>query len=318
MLVGDPFSFVVFGILPAMQYEDIRAQICDVVDFEIKDIRLLGSGMANTAYVVNGTWVFRFATIDEAKRTLIKEIATLPVLAESLPVKIPEPVYTRIAPNQLYFGGYRLLPGEPLTRERFDGLASDIQGQLLHEFHAFMVALHAVQPTKVPALKEEPFVGAYNQAQRHFHQRLGSIIKSDDVRKIEAIFVAYEADPVNRLGGPAVIHSDLKPDHVLFDAGSGHLTGVLDWGDSALGDPDYDFTCIGMFFGRDFLNRLLDCGVPADKERVLRKVSFLSLVRGLQDLTLFVRDGDDEFIALCLQRISELLRIFADDGTLIA
>ncbi|QQR53009.1 aminoglycoside phosphotransferase family protein [bacterium] len=257
-----------------MQYKEIQEQIQKVVDFEIDSIKLLGSGMANTAYVVNGTWVFRFAMIGEAKRTLIKEVSILPVIASSLQVGVPNPSYSRMQPDQSYFVGYELLPGEPLERNRFNRLAADIQSQLLHELHDFLIELHAIELVRVPALEEEAYVGAYNQTQRHFHDQLSSVLGPDVVHKIEAVYVAYEADLANRSRGPVVIHSDLKPDHVLFDSNTGHLTGVLDYSDSALGDPDYDFVIVGVFFSEDFLIRLLDYGNERDKARILRKAPF--------------------------------------------
>jgi len=293
-----------------MQYEDIQAQIREAVDFDIKDLRLLGSGMSNTAYVVNGEWVFRFADIDSARETLVKELKTLPVLAESLLVSIPVPIYSATSPGRPYFGGYKLLPGEPMTRERFDGLEPTTQQQLLAELYGFLDILHEVDPASVPEFKEETFVGAYNQSQRHFHHQLGSILKPEVARQIESVFVAYEADPANELGVPVVIHADLKPDHVLFDAEAGRLTGVLDWGDACLGDPDYDFAVVGVFFGEDFLSRLLDCGSEGDKQRVLRKVPFLILVRALQDLMLYVTEHDDQFIEPGLRNVEAALKRF--------
>ncbi len=301
-----------------MQYEDIKKQVRDAVDFEIESIKLLGSGMANTAYLLNDTWVFRFAEIDSARDTLVKELKTLPALARALPVRIPVPVYSSTSPGGSYFGGYKLLPGEPLTRQRFDALEPEMQSQLLKEFYAFLNSLHTIDPASAPVLKEEPFVGAYNSTQRHFHHRLSSIIEAEEVRKIEAIFVEYEADSANRSNKPAVIHSDLKPAHLLFDARSGHLTGILDWGDVALGDPDYDFAIVGVFFGADFLTRLLGCGDAVDKERVQRKAPFLTLVRALQDLMLYVTDHDDHLIGPALRDIESKLRSFDDNGLLLS
>jgi aminoglycoside 2''-phosphotransferase len=295
-------------------FEDIKNQIQDAVDFEIENIELLGSGMANTAYVVNDAWVFRFADIASAKDALIKELKTLPVLAEALPVGIPVPVFSSTAPGRAYFGGYRMLPGVSLTRERFDQLEQNVQNQLLQEFHEFLDSLHAVDPASVPELQEAPFVGAYNPGQRHFHDSLHSIIGTENVGKVEAIFLAHESDPANQSSGPAVIHSDLKPAHMLFAAESGHLTGILDWGDSALGDPDYDFVVVEVFFGHDFLNRLLDCGPKRDKSRILRKAPFLTLVRALQDLMLNVIEHDNDLIGPALRNLESKLDAFDENG----
>jgi aminoglycoside 2''-phosphotransferase len=146
---------------------------------------------------------------------------------------------------------------------------------------------------------------------------LGSTIKPDDSRKIEAIFMAYEADAGNWSSGPAVIHSDFKPAHVLFDAEVGQITGVLDWGDAALGDPDYDFACVKIFFGDDFFDRLLAGGTSSDKVRIERKAPFLTLVRALQDLMLYVIDEDRGLIKAALRRVELQLRQFDAHGGIV-
>jgi aminoglycoside 2''-phosphotransferase len=302
-------------MLLAMRFEDIQAQISDIIDFGIEDMTLLGKGTDHTAYVVNDAWVFRFAQTDNAQQTLMKEIDVLPVLEAAVTVKIPVFVYSHVVNDGLPFGGYRLLPGEAMTRERFNKLEPHVQQRLFQELYDFLMSLHGVDPAKVPVLKEEALVGVYNQTQRHFHDRLSQLIESEVVHKIEAVFMAYEANLANLSTGLAVIHSDLKPAHVLFDANEGHLTGVLDWGDVALGDPDYDFAVVNEFFGADFLGRLLDCGSVVDKERILRKVPFLLLVRALQDLTLDVARHNEETIASALHNVLSKLSFFRSDGT---
>jgi len=293
-----------------MEYEDIRARISEVVDFEIENVRPLGSGMGSTAYVVNDEWVFRFPQTKEAELTLVKEAKVLPVLEPALPVGIPVFSYVQATEDAPAFAGYELLPGEAMTRERFGGLDPGVQEQLLGEMYGFLESLHAVAIGKVPELREEPLVGAYNAGQRQFHERLKDVLTAEEVQKIEKIFQVYESDPANRPEKPSVIHADLKPDHVLFDEVRGHLSGVLDWGDSCLGDPDYDFAVIGVFFGDEFLQRLLGLAEKADRERIAGKVPFLVLVRALQDLVIDVAAHDEALVTAGLRHLRKQLEKF--------
>jgi aminoglycoside 2''-phosphotransferase len=96
--------------------------------------------------------------------------------------------------------------------------------------------LHTVTLATVPALKVEASIGAYSPLQRHFHRELEDLLTRDEVQKIERVYEVFEADQRNQLLMPSVIHSDLKPAHVLVNDSSGHLSGVLDWGDACLGD----------------------------------------------------------------------------------
>jgi aminoglycoside 2''-phosphotransferase len=55
------------------------------------------------------------------------------------------------------------------------------------------------------------------------------------------------------------LHCDIEPGHVLSDPLNGNLTGVIDFGDLAIGDPARDFIYIYEDFGplllREVLNR---------------------------------------------------------------
>jgi aminoglycoside phosphotransferase (APT) family kinase protein len=172
---------------------------------------------------------------------------------------------------------------------------------VLGELLGFLVHLNAITPGTVPALKEEALVGAYNRLQRRFHQELDGLLTRDEIRRIERIYQAHEADRRNRLLAPSVIHSDLKPAHVLFDHSSGHLSGILDWGDACLGDPDFDFACIQIFFGSEFLLMLLSLVPQVDRERILRKTPFLILIRALQDVIVSKERNEKKAVTLGLR-----------------
>src|SRR5581483_187306 len=91
---------------------------------------------------------------------------------------------------------------------------------------------------------------------------------------------------------PTLLHADLKPEHILCDLESGYITGIIDWGDISIGDPDYDFTCFSLYYGQSFVRRLLHYFPEMDAEHKLKKVQFFILVRWLQDLALFFKSGD--------------------------
>ena len=89
-----------------------------------------------------------------------------------------------------------------------------------------------------------------------------------------------------------MLHGDLKPAHVLHDAARGQITGVLDWGDVSLGDPDLDLAVIGIFFGDEFLARLLEHLPDRDPAVVRDKACFFTTLRRLQDLRYVLDHGD--------------------------
>src|SRR6185503_3631143 len=75
---------------------------------------------------------------------------------------------------------------------------------------------------------------------------------------------------------PHVLHADLSAEHVLWDGQS--VTGILDWGDVCLGDPDYDFSYLYQDFGEDFVREMArEYGHP-DPDRLVSKSRYFSIV----------------------------------------
>ena len=73
----------------------------------------LGAGWDNTAFTVNGDYVFRFPRRAPAKDFLVEEIKALPELAKRVTLPIPTPLYVG-EPMEGYpwpFVGYRKLHG---------------------------------------------------------------------------------------------------------------------------------------------------------------------------------------------------------------
>jgi aminoglycoside 2''-phosphotransferase len=121
---------------------------------------------------------------------------------------------------------------------------------------------------------------------------LRDLMPAADIACLDAISARYEQEHRPERAAPALLHSDLKPDHVLYDSVTQRVTGVLDWGDVALGDPDFDLAVIGMFFDEEFLARLLGHLPARDPDTVLAKARFFTTVRWLQDVVFDVgRDG---------------------------
>ena len=71
--------------------------------------------------------------------------------------------------------------------------------------------------------------------------------------------------------GPAkLIHNDLGTEHILLDQTSGKITGIIDWGDVALGDPAFDFSGLCVFAGDDFLQQGLESYFRPARRRLCR------------------------------------------------
>jgi aminoglycoside phosphotransferase (APT) family kinase protein len=94
------------------------------------------------------------------------------------------------------------------------------------------------------------------------------------------------------------IHGDFSPDNFMVDPQSGRLTGVIDWGNSATGDPALDFVPLVLWVGWDVALRVVAAyRLPAGPDLVER-IRFHARVQALQWLTDTVKRRADPAVHL--------------------
>ncbi len=190
---------------------------------------LLGEGWDNTAFLVNGTWVFRFPRRKAAVPMIEAELRLLPRIAPRLPLPVPVPEL-RGAPAPDFpwpFAGHRLLRGVTADRAALDpGQRLQAAGRL----GRFLRALHEVPPDGV----------AGDDMGRLDPQRLRAEIR----RRLENA-PSFLDEPVRPARADTLVHGDLHARQLLFADGA--LCGVIDWGDVHRGDPAIDLAVVHAF-----------------------------------------------------------------------
>ena len=99
-------------ITPELARPLIRARFPDIAAERVEP---LGSGWDNTAFLVDGTLVFRFPHKPSAAALLETEARVLPAIAPRLPLAVPNPRWVG-EPDDAFpwpFVGYPMLPGRP-------------------------------------------------------------------------------------------------------------------------------------------------------------------------------------------------------------
>jgi aminoglycoside 2''-phosphotransferase len=273
--------------------------------FSLKSLRLLGNGTDNSAYLANEEWIFRFPHELTTQNSLATETALLPQLCDSLPLKIPRFKYVAKAKDSLIYVGYPMLKGVALEKNTFGAMQINKQEQTLKDLASFMQNLHcfSVKLAKECGVREELYQGAYHQEQQQLCEQFQHLLSPEEIAKIKASFAAYENEGDNISYLPALLHADLKPEHILYDPENGHITGIIDWGDVCIGDPDYDFTCLYLYYDHNFVTRLLKYFPEKNHTQVLVKIQFFIMIRWLQDTALFYKRGDEKFVAYCLTNL---------------
>jgi len=210
----------------------------------------MGAGWDNTAYLVNGDWVFRFPRRTIAVPLLETEARVLPALAPRLPVPIPRPEWFG-RPDATYrwpFLGYRRLAGRVASDVDLDEQA---RAALARPLARFLRVLHDVRRPEAEAWGAPP--DAFGRLDPH---RLEQMVRpaladlaargtiDDPTPWLDLLDEGLAALP---LPTPlALVHGDFYSRHVLVDEG-GRLTGVIDFGDLHLGHPAVDLSIAWAF-----------------------------------------------------------------------
>lgn len=258
----------------------------------VHEIGFLGAGMDSAAYLVNGALVFRFPKDEAVSRALSREIALLPKLADRLPVAIPRFEYVgRQAPSGLLFVGYPLIPGEPLTPEAFTSLAAARQESVLDTLAAVLCGVHSFPSEEAVAAGVEPLSTRDRVRARwsEAHAKIVTLLTPDDSRALARLVESFIADEANFEAPPCLLYADFAPEHLLHDPASGALTGLIDWGDMTIGDPDYDLLYLYQDYGEGFVRRLATRNLTPDRpnpdtERLIAKLRVFNACDYLRDI----------------------------------
>jgi aminoglycoside phosphotransferase (APT) family kinase protein len=217
----------------ALARQLLAAQFPEV---DAAELRLVGEGWDNTAWLVDRRWLFRFPRREQALDGVRRELAVLPRLAPLLPLAVPQPRFVGEPGPDFpwpFFGG-------PVVRGREladAGLDEDGRSALARPLGRFLRALHSAR------IDVELPVDPMKRADMGFRvglarQRLAELGAAPAGAE-EVLEASLALPPPERV---ALVHGDLHLRHVLVDDGG--LSGVIDWGDVCRADPAIDFTLV--------------------------------------------------------------------------
>jgi len=292
-------------------------------DLPAQRVTVLATGWDNTAFVVDGQWLFRFPRRRIAVPGVQREITVLSRLAPRLPLPIPDPRFVG-QPSSRYpwpFFGARLLPGVELTDS---GLSDSERAVVAASVGYFLRLLHdpgLVVLMEGADLPVEPMRRASAPVRaRRAREVLDRLMHrgiwpadSDVIRFLDqaehGAAGAASADGVAGTraaedgvsgGGLLVVsHGDLHVRHLLVDR-DGSATGVIDWGDLCLADPAVDLSIAYFGFAGEARADLLSAyGRPVSAEQELAaRACAISLAASLAEYA--AADGRAPLLRECV------------------
>jgi aminoglycoside phosphotransferase (APT) family kinase protein len=282
-------------------YQELASRLVHTQFPELDPIQVepLGEGCDSVAFEVNGGWVFRFPKRPDVERQLLIETKLL----RSLTVRgspIPLPAYSfhgrPSAEFPLHFAGYSKLPGT--TANRVDP-AKPVHRRLAPALGRFLSWLHAFSATDamamgVPDQRGHDVVGDVQKEALEDFPVLARVAPDAPLDAWRAFLLAAPMPaPVSAF---SLVHNDLAAEHVLVDAPTQGVTGVIDWSDAAIGDRAIDFAGIFHWGGAPFLDDVLaNYDRPIDAHLAAR-ARFFAAGRGVLDVQFGLERNDREYV----------------------
>lgn len=234
------------SIEPPMALQLIKEQFSEL---NPRNIRLLGAGWDNTAFIIDEELIFRFPRRAIALPLLEAEWCALPKLAPLLPLPIPIPKW-KGSPTSNFpwpFIGYRMLSGFTAC---YANLLEEERAALAEPIAQFLAALHAtpisvISNCHIPGDNQSRIDGNLitSKIKKNFEElSLLGLLENEKQLEFVVQNLQHFRAPVNTF----VVHGDFYVRHLLVDKNH-HLIGVIDWGDIHLGDPAIDLAIAHSF-----------------------------------------------------------------------
>jgi len=281
----------------------------------IDRLELLGAGDFCLAFAADDDRVLRAARHDEAARALAREACAMERIAGALPLAVPRPRFHHL-PGAPPFSIHDRIPGEELMREQWDALPDEARAGAAREIAEFLAALHSLRTDAVLACGV-PVSDHAADARRvldGFRAALRPRLAADVAARVEGAFASYLDGGERWAYRPAILHGDFGPDHVMHDPETGRVTGVIDFGDLAIGDPARDFIYVHEDFGPDVLARLLPLYRLESPEAMFPRLRFHYLLSATEWALSMREEGGRDDLTEVLEEIARESEFWANGG----
>lgn len=245
--------------------------------FKIENIAFLGEGHDSTAFIVNHEFVFRFPKRMSISKELQVEMKLLPLLAQQLKIAVPDFIYFGTQQDTGFqFVGYRKILGNELTKKLFWSLGSVIQTKIVCSLADFLQAVHQfpLATAREAGVRFDDFKASFGEFWEEHQEKILPQLDQINQQKLNMVFARYFENESNFHYTPSLMHADLAPEHIFFDANKEDIAGIIDWGDMVIGDPDFDLMFLYKYYGVEFIKLLLKYYPHQNEARLMEKLHF--------------------------------------------
>lgn len=275
-------------------------------ELKVASIDYIGEGMDSKAFEVNGALIFRFPKTQGVGVQLKVEIRLLPKLRPTLTLRIPDFKYVGNQSNGLPFVGYEKIHGTELTKNLLDSFTNEDRGVIFKQIADLLQQIHAfpLDIAKQCGAKEHPFRGNVALDFQVLKHEVFPVLAEKEQQYIERLYSNYLSDSGMPNYTPTLIHADLSEEHILVDIETKRITGIIDFGDICIGDPDYDFMFPYEEYGEEYIRGILRYYPHDNHDLLFRKLDFYSSAEPPQVAWIAVHRKDNALLQKTLKQLS--------------
>jgi aminoglycoside 2''-phosphotransferase len=201
--------------------------------------------------------IVRVARHIEAAAALRRESCILKKIAPALPVAVPHLSFhaPRGCPP---FTIHDEIVGEVLTRELWESQSAGMQVNLASDLATFLSTLHSL-PVELGlgcGLLQLDATQFAQTLREEITNTVHGLLETETQNRLEITLERWCLPSVHHQR-QALLHGDIGPGHLFYNPRSGHLTGVIDFGDITIGEPARDFIYVYEDFGPALLGEVL-------------------------------------------------------------
>lgn len=276
-------------------------------DLHVKSIDYIGEGMDSKAFVINDDLIFRFPKNQDVANQLKVEIELLPKLATEVSLPVPNFIYVGTQSNGLPFVGYRKIHGVNLTKELLSTLDDNERQTAFKQIADFLQRMHAfsIEIAKQCGAQASAFKDDFAADLQTLRNEVFNLLSEDKQRYVELLYSDYLSDDTNFVYTPALIHADLGDEHILWNEEEKKISGIIDFGDVNIGDPDYDFMYPYEEWGEANIHEILKYYPHNNHTLLFKKLEFFRRSDTLNLALIGVHRKDDDVLRKALDELEK-------------
>lgn len=273
--------------------EAINKRISDLV---IHHCTFADQGQNSLVAIVNEELIFKFPKYKHVIEELKIEAEIMPIISKHVTLDVPVQLYSSFESNEpgQVFVGYKMIKGTPLERELYWQLEN--KQTVAAQIGGFLQELHSLPAdclTGVGIKKQDGFA-YWSDMLMKIEKSIFPHIRPESREQFNESFRNFLDNDENFQYEPVLIHGDFGTSNIIYDAGLGKISGVIDFGQMALDDPAIDIASLicPMGYGEGFAKYIVQA--YPQMQALLSRARFYMSTFALQEALFGVETGDRE------------------------